>query len=313
MKRLSGGAVLLNLTDISLGLTSGEVSITDAGVLGELTELRNFIDTQRDFSKGFKSLKPVLVEYRSSASKFNGIALANLSFNTDALHMSIGVNTIQANGKMLVITINVVYAWSDYIGYIISSAKLNAYETLATGDGTFTGDVGVGGDLEVTGDATFNGDVEVDTDSKVKIFENIVDKAGNPRFIEGDISVINDLSELSPFAHWSLSGSHLMLVLCIYNDTEEDITISGASELASVELPHWIAEKIFPMGTSGHIAMKSGIKGLYPSSLTPSVSDVTAYLLKTSDTIQLNGINAKFESGDYYRIEFDLLIDDIYA
>ena len=161
MKRLSGGAVLLNLTDISLGLTSGEVSITDAGVLGELTELRNFIDTQRDFSKGFKSLKPVLVEYRSSASKFNGIALANLSFNTDALHMSIGVNTIQADGKMLVITINVVYAWSDYIGYTISSAKLNAYETLATGDGTFTGDVGVGGDLAVTGDASVGGDITI--------------------------------------------------------------------------------------------------------------------------------------------------------
>ena len=37
---------------------------------------------------------------------------------------------------MLIIAINVVYAWSDYIGYTISSAKLNAYETLATGDGT---------------------------------------------------------------------------------------------------------------------------------------------------------------------------------
>ena len=154
MKRLSGGAVLLNLSDISLGITSGEVSITDAGILGELTELRNFIDVNRDFSKGFKNLKPVLIEYRSSASKFNGIALGNLSFNTDALHMSIGINTIQSDGKMLIVAINVVYAWSDYIGYTISSAKLNAYETLATGDGTFTGDVGVGGDLDVVGDMT---------------------------------------------------------------------------------------------------------------------------------------------------------------
>lgn len=161
MKRLSGGQVLLNLTAISLGLTSGEVSISDADVLGELTELRNFIDVNRDFSKGFKNLKPVLIEYRSSASKFNGIALANLSFNTDALHMSIGANTIQDDGKMLVITINVVYEWVDYIGYQVKTAKLNAYETLATGDGTFTGDVGVGGDLEVTGDASVGGDLSV--------------------------------------------------------------------------------------------------------------------------------------------------------
>lgn len=153
MKRLSGGLVLLNLTAISLGLTSGEVNITDAGILEELTELRQFIDVNRDFSKGFKNLKPIMIEYRSSASKFNGITQANLSFNTDALHMSIGANTIQADGKLLVITINVVYEYTDYVGYTIKSAKLNAYETLADGDATFTGDVGVGGDLEVTGNA----------------------------------------------------------------------------------------------------------------------------------------------------------------
>ena len=153
MKRLSGGLVLLNLTAISLGLTSGEVNITDAGILEELTELRQFIDVNRDFSKGFKNLKPIMIEYRSSASKFNGITQANLSFNTDALHMSIGANTIQADGKLLVITINVVYEYTDYVGYTIKSAKLNAYETLADGDATFTGDVGVGGDLSVIGNA----------------------------------------------------------------------------------------------------------------------------------------------------------------
>lgn len=170
IKRLSGGLILLCLTSISLGVTSGEVSITDPEVLEQLKELRNFIDVNRDFTKGFKNLKPVLVEYRSSASKFNGIALGNLSFNTDALHMSIGINTIQADGKMLVVTINVVYAWSDYIGYQVSSAKLTAYETLATGDGTFTGDVGVGGDLEVTGDASFGDIIQIgdETDPSFK-------------------------------------------------------------------------------------------------------------------------------------------------
>ena len=69
MKRLAGGMVLLNLTAISLGLTSGQVDITDEGILQELAELRSFIDVGRDFSKGFKSLKPILIEYRSSASR----------------------------------------------------------------------------------------------------------------------------------------------------------------------------------------------------------------------------------------------------
>lgn len=168
MKRLSGGLVLLNLTAISLALTSGEVNITDAGILEELTELRQFIDVNRDFSKGFKNLKPIMIEYRSSASKFNGITQANLSFNTDALHMSIGANTIQADGKLLVITINVVYEYTDYVGYTIKSAKLNAYETLADGDATFTGDVGIGGDLEITGDLVVTGKINNESDPSIK-------------------------------------------------------------------------------------------------------------------------------------------------
>lgn len=237
MKRLSGGAVLLNLTDISLGITSGEVSITDAGVLGELTELRNFIDTQRDFSKGFKSLKPVLVEYRSSASKFNGIALANLSFNTDALHMSIGVNTIQADGKMLIIAINVVYAWSDYIGYTISSAKLNAYETLATGDGTFTGDVGVGGDLAVTGDASVGGDLEVTGDANFKDDIKINGESALKTF-NGNISanvVSLGLTNVASFIKVVRNFNELQFIFnCrLTNETEETITITNDTSIAN--------------------------------------------------------------------------------
>lgn len=305
MKRLSGGAVLLNLTDISLGITSGEVTISDAGVLGELTELRNFIDTQRDFSKGFKSLKPVLVEYRSSASKFNGIALANLSFNTDALHMSIGVNTIQADGKMLVITINVVYAWSDYIGYTISSAKLNAYETLATGDGTFTGDVGVGGDLEVTGDATFGGDT-----SGIKI-EDLVDKAGNKRFIEDDINIETISGVSKSYGKWSLSGSHLMLVLQIVNTTESDINLVDWSRIGMCALPQYVLDKIVPIPPSSHIMVKQ-FDGCNDE-LTFGTNPIKIYLDKGESGLNFNvWSSTTLEAGLTYRIEFDLLIDDEY-
>lgn len=149
-----------------------------------------------------------------------------------------------------------------------------------------------------------------DTDGNYKIFENIIDSQGHKRFVEGNVSIIANLAEISPFAHWSLSGTHLMLVLCVYNTTDEDITISGASELAHIDLPEWIANKIYPMGSSSHVEHKSGIKGLYPSTLSQSLASVESYLLKDNNRLYIQGVNAKFESGFYYRIEFDLLIDN---
>ena len=132
MKRLVGGLVLLSLMSISLDLTAGETAITDKEVLDQLVNLRGFIDEQRDFTKASKGLKPVLVQYRSSASKIDGIVQCNLSFDTDALHLSIGGCSLQADGTTISILIKVVYEWTEYVGYTIKSATLkvmglNAY------------------------------------------------------------------------------------------------------------------------------------------------------------------------------------------
>ena len=86
MKRLVGGMVLLNLCAISLSLNGGEVDITNEEVKSQLLELRNFIDEKRDFTKGAKDLKPVLVQYRSSESTIDGVVQCNMGFNTDELH-----------------------------------------------------------------------------------------------------------------------------------------------------------------------------------------------------------------------------------
>lgn len=126
MRRLIGGLLLLNLTAISLVLSSGEQSITNEDVLNQLKELRNFIDEKRDFSKGSKDLKPVLVQYRSSASKIDGIVECNLSFHTDALHLSIAGYSVQADGTPITIVINVEYEFTEYVGYTIKTAKINA-------------------------------------------------------------------------------------------------------------------------------------------------------------------------------------------
>ena len=129
MKRLVGGLVLLSLMSISLDLTAGETAITDKEVLDQLVNLRGFIDEQRDFTKASKGLKPVLVQYRSSASKIDGIVQCNLSFDTDALHLSIGGCSLQADGTTISILIKVVYEWTEYVGYTIKSATLTCSDT----------------------------------------------------------------------------------------------------------------------------------------------------------------------------------------
>lgn len=130
MNRLVGGLVLLNLATISLNLSAGEQSITDPDVLKQLEDLRIFIDENRDFSKqSSKGLKPVLVQYRSNESKFDGIVLCNLSFNTDALHLSIGGTSKLADGSDFSILINVVYEWTEYVGYTIKTATLTCSNT----------------------------------------------------------------------------------------------------------------------------------------------------------------------------------------
>ena len=207
VKRLIGGLVLLNLTSISLGLTSGEVDITDAGVLEQRKEVRTFIDVKRDFSKESKELKPVLVQYRSSVSKIDGVVQCNMQFNTDALHLNICGTSIQKDGTPITITINVVYEYTDYVGYTIKTAKLNATQNQP-------------------------------------IFETIVDKNGHSRFIEDDGTPKTITGMTSSYCKWSLSGTHLMLVFA--GNFADECTLNN-SPLCEFAIPKWIYDKIYPV------------------------------------------------------------------
>lgn len=143
------------------------------------------------------------------------------------------------------------------------------------------------------------------------LLENIVDDNGDLRFNEGSIDVIDTLEDYVIFSKWSLSGTHLLLVLCIYNTSESDITISGASQITTpINLPQWVKSKIYPMGTTYHVMrISGGITGYKPSDLTASANPVETYLMKANNDITINTIDATFESGFYYRFEYNLLID----
>ena len=266
VKRLIGGLVLLNLTSISLGLTSGEVDITDAGVLEQLTELRAFIDAKRNFSKESKELKPVLVQYRSSASKIDGVVQCNMQFNTDALHLNICGTSIQKDGTPITITINVVYEYTDYVGYTIKTAKLNATQNQP-------------------------------------IFESIVDKNGNKRFIEGTLDTETITGVTFTYAKWSLSGSHLMIVLA--GTIADETTLSFATWAVLDGLPDWVKDKIVP--TFSDIVEYKAINA-YADDWT---SQGLAFVLVKGEEISIvQSISDTFAIDGAFRLAFDLLIDN---
>lgn len=269
-RKMLGGLILLNLCAISLSLSAGEVDITNQEVLNQLVDLRNFIDEKRDFTKESKGLKPVVVAYRSSASKIDGIMNCNLSFNTDALHLSIAGYSVQADGTPITLTINVEYEFTDYVGYTIKSATINATNTIS----------GVS-------------------------MEDIVDKNGNKRFIESDITIEEITGVTQTYGKWSLSGSHLLIVVA--GQIADESVLSEGTTLANIELPSWINEKIVPVMTNTYIDRKS-----FPAvASTWGVQNLDIALRKITGGVDLRIVSSlTLTANRGFRVAFDLLIDN---
>lgn len=292
MRKMLGGLVLLNLCAISLVFTAGEVSISNEEVLSQLRDLRGFIDEKRDFTKGAKGLKPVVVQYRSSDADVDGIVFCNLSFNTDALHLSIAGYSVQADGTPLSIIINVVYEWTEYVGYTIKSAKINASKSIALEDVSIDGDLDVDGDI--SGDS-FDGDTQL---------EKIKDASGHNRFIEGDITTIDVEGVTYSYKKWSLSGTHLMVVLA-GNILDETVFPSG--EIANFTLPSWIMDKITAI-TGDRVIIAKLVA--YGSDLS---SQESACYLRKSTNMYITFGGLTLTATRSFRVEFDLLIDNASA
>ena len=146
-----------------------------------------------------------------------------------------------------------------------------------------------------------------DTDGNYKIFENIVDSQGHPRFIEGDIELVDGLTGFTQkYGKWSLSGSHLLIVVAF------DIangTVFAGTKICEINVPEWIYNKIVPLysPTSG-VVSNYGAKG-YNEDFTNQ--EVGSYLNKAPNqplSIYFNAITAsKLRS---FRLSYDLLIDN---
>lgn len=137
------------------------------------------------------------------------------------------------------------------------------------------------------------------------LMENIKDLAGNLRFIEGEPKIETISGVTIKYNKWSLSGSHLMIVLA--GTIDDATTISVDTLIGTYSLPTFIMNKIFAM-FGAVVQLKFDSKYADDWSKT----DFNYYIRK--DDVN-NVLEVKILSGftttaaDNFRIQFDLLID----
>lgn len=144
---------------------------------------------------------------------------------------------------------------------------------------------------------------EEEIQSFKKDISNLVDSKGNPRFVEGNGTPATIEGFTSTYCKWSLSGTHLMIVLAgnIANTT----LISQNSNLATFDFPDYIKNKIVP-------TFATSINRISATFYNEDYSQQTLIvnLLKTTNIAIQTGAVFTASKDRSFRIQFDLLIDN---
>ena len=140
----------------------------------------------------------------------------------------------------------------------------------------------------------------------LKAFENIVDKDGHKRFIEGDITLETITGVTKTYGKWALSGSHLLVVLGI--DIANATTLAASAKICNLNFPQWIKDKIFALWGNSYVESLNFI--MWGDDWTTQTLRVN-FVKLTEDTIYLsNAGNVTLTADRHCRIAFDLLIDN---
>ena len=131
---------------------------------------------------------------------------------------------------------------------------------------------------------------------------SIVDNQGNPRFIEGEISVAEATGVTKVYGKWSLSATHLLIVLSVSLVSGTNCnTIKGEV----VGLPQWIMDKIFTIG--GSIVVRRNTDYFFAD----DISSQNTYCILTKDNgkLELSYGGLTLTADRSCTTQFDLLID----
>lgn len=157
------------------------------------------------------------------------------------------------------------------------------------------------------------GEIQLTPDNFYPLLENIKDASGNLRFVEGSGNLREEIEGVTiTYTRWSLSGTHLM---CVIAGSVLNETILDSSHRIIVDfdnIPNWIFNKLFPMGSQYNIY---DIK-----TITLWKNDFTS-AQEFRFTIAGDSANNRLTIGQQsnvtiatanknFRVQFDLLIDN---
>ncbi len=177
-------------------------------------------------------------------------------------------------------------------------------------DDAFENDAEFGGNLDVAGNLkvpSFENILDENNNklSDQYLLENIKDQSGHNRFIEGIGTDLSGTGVTITYIKWSLSGTHLMLVLggSITNGSE-----AGDNNIkASFSLPEWVMNKLYPI-----IGSYLEIKNVKAFASDGSSQDIPFIFYKQgNDNIVFESYGSVTMSSDKgFRVQLDLLIDN---
>ena len=139
--------------------------------------------------------------------------------------------------------------------------------------------------------------------SAIVTLDDIVDSQGNKRFVEGTLIDGSSGANIT-YKKWSLSGTHLMIVLA--GTVRSNLT--NYEGIAQVNFPSYVTSKIRPLGTNAQLI--SVTKGFFIKNTEYTATENTFNLRKEANNFVIVPAQAITISGTYnFCIQFDLLID----
>lgn len=153
----------------------------------------------------------------------------------------------------------------------------------------------------------------VDPTELPTLMSNIVDSHGNKRFIEGDINLTQQFSNLGItklYGKWSLSGTHLMIVIAINIPANVTTPVNGI--ICIINFPGYIKDKLIGLWDTTldikNFMVRNATAWYLNSGL--NLKDVTMYTLSDGRiVIQTSASRITTEVQSTCRIQFDFLID----